>query len=196
MANSRSQPHQKSPNPAWMAVLPRCALCQRAREARRCCREWQGRAAPGRRVLPGMARRLKTSPPVGGQGSSRCERPSSAQRGRTQCSEQWRNRGARGQNGHRSLAAAVTDFLDETKLTKKPRPTAAYSTALNYFLESCPKLNLEDVDRKDLLKFSAFLRDEKEQSPRSVYNKFENVMTFLKAQGIRAWWARTTGRDS
>ena len=55
----------------------------------------------------------------------------------------------------------------------------------NYFLESCPKLHVEDIDRKDLLKFSAFLRDEKEQSPRSVYNKFENVMTFLKAQGIR-----------
>lgn len=90
-----------------------------------------------------------------------------------------------GQNGHRSLAAAVTDFLDETKLTKKPKTHSAYSTALNYFLESCPKLHVEDVDRKDLLKFSAYLRDEKDQAPRSVYNKFENVMTFLKAQGIR-----------
>ena len=90
-----------------------------------------------------------------------------------------------GQNGHRSLAAAVTDFLDETKLTKKPKTHSAYSTALHYFLESCPKLHVEDVDRKDLLKFSAYLRDEKDQSPRSVYNKFENVMTFLKAQGIR-----------
>src|ERR1700726_2431251 len=89
------------------------------------------------------------------------------------------------QNGHRSLAAAVTDFLDETKLTKKPKTHSAYSTALNYFLESCPKLHVEDVGRKDLLKFSAFLRDEKDQAPRSVYNKFENVMTFLKAQGIR-----------
>ena len=35
------------------------------------------------------------------------------------------------------------------------------------------------------MKFSAFLRDDKEQAPRSVYNKFENVMTFLKANGIR-----------
>ena len=90
-----------------------------------------------------------------------------------------------GQNGHRSLAAAVTDFLDETKLTKKPKTHSAYSTALNYFLESCPKLHVEDVDRKDLLKFSGYLRDEKGQAPRSVCNKFENVMTFLKAQGIR-----------
>src|SRR6266436_856677 len=88
-------------------------------------------------------------------------------------------------NGHRSIAVAVTEFLDETRLTKKPKTYAAYSTALKYFQESCPKMYLADIDRKDLLKFSAFLRDVKKQSPRSVYNKFENIMTFLKAQGVR-----------
>ena len=105
-----------------------------------------------------------------------------------------------GQNGHRSVAAAVTDFLEETKLTKKPKTLAAYTTALNYFTESCPRLSLEDINRKDLLKFSAFLRDEKEQAPRSVYNKFENVMTFLKANGIRGLagkndWPRYTEEE-
>ena len=104
------------------------------------------------------------------------------------------------QNGNRSVAAAVADFLDETKLTKKPKTLAAYTTALNYFTESCPKLCLEDIDRKDLLKFAAFLRDEKEQAPRSVYNKFENVMTFLKANGIRGLagkndWPRYTEEE-
>jgi integrase/recombinase XerD len=89
------------------------------------------------------------------------------------------------QNGHRSIAAAIADFLDETKLTKKPKTLAAYTTALAYFQESCPKLYLDDIERADLLKFSAFLRDKKNQSPRSVYNKFENLMTFLKANGIR-----------
>jgi integrase len=107
---------------------------------------------------------------------------------------------ADGPNGHRSVAAAVADFLDETKLTKKPKTLAAYSTALAYFVESCHKLNLEEIDRKDLLKFSAFLRDEKEQAPRSVYNKFENVMTFLKAHGIRGLvgkndWPRFTEEE-
>jgi len=86
-----------------------------------------------------------------------------------------------GDNGHRSLAASVAEFLDETKLTKKPKTLAAYTTALNYFTESCPKLYLDDIERRDLLKFCAFLRDEKQQAPRSVYNKFENVMMFLKA---------------
>jgi integrase/recombinase XerD len=88
-------------------------------------------------------------------------------------------------NGQRSLAATIADYLDDVKLGKKPKTLAAYRTALTYFTESCRKMNLEEIDRKDLLKFSAFLRDEKDQSPRSVYNKFENVMTFLKAQGIR-----------
>jgi integrase/recombinase XerD len=105
-----------------------------------------------------------------------------------------------GQNGHRSLAVAVAEFLDETKLTKKPKTLAAYTTALNYFTESCHKQNLHEVDRRDLLKFSAFLRDEKEQAPRSVYNKFENVMTFLKANGIRGLagkndWPRYTEEE-
>jgi integrase len=88
-------------------------------------------------------------------------------------------------NGQRSLAGTVADYLEEVKLSKKPKTHAAYSTALAYFVESCHKVNLQDVDRRDLLKFAAFLRDDKEQAPRSVYNKFENVMTFLKAQGIR-----------
>jgi len=90
-----------------------------------------------------------------------------------------------GDNGQRSVAAAVAEYLEETKLSKKPKTFAAYGTALAYFTDSCPKLFLEDIERRDLLKFCAFLRDEKEQAPRSVYNKFENLMTFLKATGIR-----------
>src|SRR5438309_11849568 len=79
-------------------------------------------------------------------------------------------------NGSRSVATAVTESLDETRLTKKPKTYAAYSTALKYFQESCPKLNLHDIERQHGRKFSSFLRDVKKQSPRSVYNKFENVM--------------------
>ena len=57
--------------------------------------------------------------------------------------------------------------------------------ALEYFRESCHKLHVQDVTRKDMLMFAAFLRDEKEQSPRSCWNKFANVMSFLKTQGVR-----------
>ena len=105
-----------------------------------------------------------------------------------------------GQNGTRSIAAAVADFLDETKLTKKLKTLAAYSTALSYFMESCHKLNLDDLDRRDMLKFHAFLRDDKEQAPRSCWNKFATVMSFLKAQGIRGLagkndWPRFTEEE-
>ncbi len=103
-------------------------------------------------------------------------------------------------NGHRTIATAVAAFLDETELTKKPKTLAAYTTVLNYFTESCPKLYLQDIERADLLKFCAFLRDKKKQAPRSVYNKFENVMTFQKANGIRGLmgkndWPRYTEEE-
>jgi integrase/recombinase XerD len=102
--------------------------------------------------------------------------------------------------GSRSLVALVAEYLEETRLTKKPKTLAAYGTALRYFLESCHKLNIEDLDRRDLLKFCAFLRDEKDQAPRSVYNKFENLMSFLKAQGVRGLvgkndWPRFTEEE-
>jgi integrase len=104
------------------------------------------------------------------------------------------------EGGPRSLVALVTEYLEETKSTKKPKTLAAYTTALSYFTESCHKLNVEDIDRKDLLKYAAFLRDEKEQAPRSVYNKFENLMSFLKAQGVRGLvgkndWPRYTEEE-
>ena len=103
-------------------------------------------------------------------------------------------------NGQRSIAATVTEYLEEVRLTKKEKTHAAYSTALGYFQESCHRQYLEDIERADLLRFAAFLRDEREQSPRSCWNKFSNVMTFLKAQGIRGLtkkndWPRFTEEE-
>ena len=89
------------------------------------------------------------------------------------------------ETGQIKIADAVTAYLAETQLTKKPKTLAAYKTALNYFLESCHKKHLVELERRDLLEFRAFLRDEKEQAPRSCWNKFANVMSFLKANGIR-----------
>jgi hypothetical protein len=80
--------------------------------------------------------------------------------------------------------------------SRNPRAT----TALNYFTESRRKLYLHEIEHYDLLKFVGFLRDEKKQSARSVYNKFETVMTFLKANGIRGLvgkndWPRHTEEE-
>jgi integrase len=85
----------------------------------------------------------------------------------------------------RGLGATIDVYLDEIKMTRKPRTYNAYSNALLYFQQSCKKTNIEDVDRVDMVNYKAFLRDEKGQAPRSCYNKFECVMTFLKAQDIR-----------
>jgi integrase/recombinase XerD len=87
-------------------------------------------------------------------------------------------------NGHRSVSVAVAEYLAEIKLAKKPKTIAAYTTSLSYFTESCSKLYLDDIERVDMLKFAAFLRDEKELHPRTCWNKFANVMSFVKWCGI------------
>jgi integrase len=104
------------------------------------------------------------------------------------------------ESSRRLLSVAVAGYLEDIELTKKPKTLSAYTTALKYFVESCKKQYLEDIERKDLLKFSAFLRDDKEQAPRSCWNKFENVMSFLKANGIRGLvgkndWPRYTEEE-
>jgi integrase/recombinase XerD len=88
-------------------------------------------------------------------------------------------------NGRRTLSSAIAEYLAEVKLTKKPKTLAAYTKALDYFAESCHRLHLGDIARTDMLKFAAFLRDEKELEPRTCWNKFSNVMSFLKACEIR-----------
>jgi integrase/recombinase XerD len=100
--------------------------------------------------------------------------------------------------GH-SLAGAVAEFLEDVRLKQvaskkahgRHNTVGCYSTALAYFMESCHKINLEEIDRRDLLTFAAFLGEEKEQGPRSVYNKFQIVMSFLKSQGIRGLVGKT-----
>jgi integrase len=88
-------------------------------------------------------------------------------------------------NGRRLLSAAVSDYLEDTKLSRKKKTYAAYDLTLRYFAQCCSKMYIDEIERKDVLKFAAFLRDEENLAPRTVYNKFENLMTFLKAQGVR-----------
>jgi len=90
-----------------------------------------------------------------------------------------------GSEPRRLLETAIADFIEETRLTKKKKTLYAYMKATEYFAESCRKRHLSDIERIDMLRFSAFLRDEKDLSPRSCRNTFGNVMTFLKAQGVR-----------
>src|SRR5215813_4444524 len=43
--------------------------------------------------------------------------------------------------GQQTLSGAISEYLEETRLTKKPKTYAAYTVALGYFSESCHKLH-------------------------------------------------------
>jgi len=46
------------------------------------------------------------------------------------------------QNG-KSLRVAAANYLEEIRLSKKPKTYVAYATALKYFIESCPKVYVQ-----------------------------------------------------
>lgn len=83
----------------------------------------------------------------------------------------------------RSIAEAVTSYLAEIKLSRTAATHSAYTLALRNFAESCSKAHLEEIDRVDLLHFVKHLRD-MELCDRTCHNRFEQVLTFLKANGI------------
>jgi integrase/recombinase XerD len=56
---------------------------------------------------------------------------------------------------------------------------------LGYFAESCNKQNVEDVERRDLLAFTAYLCDTKDLAPQTCHNRFRYVVSFLKWCNIR-----------
>lgn len=78
------------------------------------------------------------------------------------------------------LIEAVAEYLEDVRLSKKPKTLAAYTTSTEYFQESCRKQYVEQIERRDMLQYAAYLRDEKELAPRTCWNKFNNVMSFLK----------------
>ncbi len=82
----------------------------------------------------------------------------------------------------RSLVNAAAAYLSEIEAQKKHATYKAYRYAINYFIESCSKTTLEELDRTDMLNFITFLR--KRFAPYSVYTRFLDVMVFLKTQGV------------
>jgi hypothetical protein len=82
-----------------------------------------------------------------------------------------------------ALSDAAESYLADIEAHRSKKTLAAYKTALGYFRESCTKTYVEDINRRDLLAFKTYLAHEKEQSDRSVWNKFSAVMGFLKSVG-------------
>lgn len=82
------------------------------------------------------------------------------------------------------LRSAMADFLKEIKLSRKDKTWRGYKIAFAYFQQSCTKKCADELERIDLLEFVAYLRETKKLAPRTVFNKFSCVMTFLESQGI------------
>jgi integrase/recombinase XerD len=82
------------------------------------------------------------------------------------------------------LDKAKDDYLAETAISRKPKTYAAYGLSLRWFYDCTGNKAIKDIDRGDLLRYAAYVRDEKDQAPRSCYNKFENVATFLNRCGV------------
>jgi integrase len=84
-----------------------------------------------------------------------------------------------------TLADTIADYLAETQASKKKKTLAAYRAALTSFQASCNKRLLGEVTRRDLLNFRQWLadgtKDRKPVGERTVRNKFEFVIIFLKA---------------
>jgi hypothetical protein len=73
----------------------------------------------------------------------------------------------------KSLDEAIADYLEDVHLTKKRKTVLAYATALEYFPESTSEYYLSEIDCKDLPRFSAFLRDEKDSLPAPYETSFQ-----------------------
>jgi integrase len=87
-------------------------------------------------------------------------------------------------SGQRLIADASASYLSEIKMSRSAATHSAYTLTLRNFAESCSKIYLEEVDRVDLLGFLNYLRKERELSDRTCHNRFEHLLTFLKANGI------------
>jgi integrase/recombinase XerD len=90
----------------------------------------------------------------------------------------------KGDPNRAQLRSAMAEFLKEIKLSRKDKTWRGYKVAFAYFQQSCSKKCADELERIDILEFVAFLREKKKLAPRTVFNKFTCVMTFLESQGI------------
>jgi len=99
--------------------------------------------------------------------------------------EGWRPKVEKKKPAGLMLDAAMDQYLSEVKAGRKKKTYQAYDTALRYFYECIGNKPIKEITRGDLIRFAAWLRKEKENSPRSCWNKFSNVMSFLKHHDVK-----------
>ncbi|MGA2644905.1 MAG: tyrosine-type recombinase/integrase [Candidatus Sulfotelmatobacter sp.] len=89
------------------------------------------------------------------------------------------------------LDDAIRIYLTTGKAAEKDwrkHTVQCYTLALRLFTESCKKTALEEIHGDDLRQFKVYLRQQrtsigKKIDPRTVYNHFNNVVSFLNSHG-------------
>jgi integrase/recombinase XerD len=77
------------------------------------------------------------------------------------------------------LTEAIAEYLKDTAAGKSKRPNFAYSYTLKTFTAVCNKKTLEQVDRRDVLNFVAYLRG-LGNGPRTISNYVNFLLTFFR----------------
>jgi len=83
----------------------------------------------------------------------------------------------------RPITEAVTEYLLETKNGKSKKTYAAYRKTLEQFQGTCKRVDLEHIDRKDMLSFVQALRDAG-NAPRTIRNRVDFFQIFLHHYGL------------
>lgn len=82
-----------------------------------------------------------------------------------------------------SLAQTVHQFLGEIRLKSKKKTCLAYELSLKYFLESCHKQTLEEIDRKDMPSVCSILAGQEGAAPSNSLQQIRERGVFLKEAG-------------
>jgi len=85
-----------------------------------------------------------------------------------------------------TIDGAIAAYLEEVQTNKSPRTHTAYKQSLKLFRDSIQvKTYLDEILRRDILVGYPLMLKKEGAGKRTVYNRFENVMSWLKAVGVR-----------
>ncbi|HLZ43757.1 MAG TPA: site-specific integrase [Candidatus Sulfotelmatobacter sp.] len=86
--------------------------------------------------------------------------------------------------GRVSVSAAISVYLSDAKDGKAPKTYSSRKRTLELFGQSCSKIFLDQLETRDILDFRGFLKRQG-FADRTVFNHFETVNSFLRANGIK-----------
>ena len=82
------------------------------------------------------------------------------------------------------LSAACSEFLETIRLQRRPKTYKQYEVALRYFQECCgANARIGEISRRELLRFSSFLQNEKGLAARTSWTKFAVAVQLLNENG-------------